>query len=560
MKEETDVAEHVLTPQIIAKMFLAGAKNLESQKEHINELNVFPVPDGDTGTNMTLTIMSAAKDVYSLEDPDMATLCKSISSGSLRGARGNSGVILSQLFRGFTKVVKGYDEVDVAVVSAACDRAVESAYKAVMQPKEGTILTVAKGIAEKVNEVFASGEQDFDVLFREVIAHAKAVLDQTPEMLPVLKEAGVVDSGGAGLIAVLEGFYDGYLGKGIEFTMDEETSQAAGEVRLLHAEEPQKQEFRYLYQTTLSLLLDKTFHLQSEQEVRKFLNGVGDGVTLSVEDGIVNVGVNTNDPGLVLQKAIKYGALVDVKVVNRSLPVNDDAKSDTAAVHEEVRELPKKAVGFVAVAAGAGFGEIFRNLGADVVIEGGQTMNPSTDDMLQAIAQINADTIYILPNNKNIILAANQARDMTKDKTIVVIPSKTVPQGISAMIANIPDAPAEDNTAAMEEAITAVKSGQLTYAVRDTSIDGVEIHQDDYMGIGDSGILSNGRDLAEVMETMIGKMVDDSSEIVSVYYGQDVKQEDAEALTERLSAKYPAVEFDLQNGGQPVYYYFVSVE
>ena len=554
------MAEHVLTPQIIAKMFLAGAKNLESQKEHINELNVFPVPDGDTGTNMTLTIMSAAKDVYSLENPDMATLCKSISSGSLRGARGNSGVILSQLFRGFTKVVKGYDEIDLAVVSAACDRAVESAYKAVMQPKEGTILTVAKGIAEKVNEVFARGEQDFDVLFQEVIAHAKVVLDQTPELLPVLKEAGVVDSGGAGLIAVLEGFYDGYLGKGIEFTMDEETSQAAGEIRLLGAEEPQKQEFRYLYQTTLSLLLDKTFHLQNEQEVKKYLNSLGDGVTLSVEDGIVNVGVNTNDPGLVLQKAIKYGELVDVKVVNRKMPERETLAENVSAAPAEKKVQPKKAVGFVAVAAGAGFGEIFRNLGADVVIEGGQTMNPSTDDMLQAIAQINADTIYILPNNKNIILAANQARDMTKDKKIVVIPSKTVPQGISAMIANIPDAPADDNTAAMEEAINTIKSGQLTYAVRDTSIDGVEIHQDDYMGIGDSGILSNGRDLDEVMDTMIGKMVDDASEIVSVYYGQDVKEEDAQALTDKLSAKYPAVEFDLQNGGQPVYYYFVSVE
>ncbi|MBP3295031.1 MAG: DAK2 domain-containing protein, partial [Lachnospiraceae bacterium] len=489
------MAVNTLDAKQLAKMFLAGAKNLEAQKEHINELNVFPVPDGDTGTNMTLTIMSAAKDVYSLNDPDMATLCKSISSGSLRGARGNSGVILSQLFRGFTKVVKTYDEIDVAVISAGCDKAVESAYKAVMQPKEGTILTVAKGIAEKANQVFESGETNLEVLLQQVIEHAKKVLDETPEMLPVLKEAGVVDSGGAGLVAFLEGAYDGFLGKGIEFTMDEETSQEAGEIRHFSTEEPKKKEFKHLYHTTLSLELDKQFNMQGEHEVRKYLELVGDEVAIAVDESIVNVSVNTNDPGMVLQKALKYGELIDVQIINRKHVEKKDAVPAEAVPAKAAEpEMPKKEIGFIAVSAGEGIGEIFKNLGVDHLIQGGQTMNPSTEDMLNAIAKVNADHIFIFPNNKNIILAANQARDMTKDKDIIVMPSKTVPQCISAMIAYMPDSSVKENEAAMTEALSNVKTGSVTYAVRDTSIDGVEIHQDDYMGIGDKGILSNGKD------------------------------------------------------------------
>ena len=557
------MAAKTLDTKQLAKMFLAGAKKLESQKEHINELNVFPVPDGDTGTNMTLTIMSAAKDVYALEDPDMATLCKSISSGSLRGARGNSGVILSQLFRGFTKVVKTYDEIDVAVISAGCDKAVESAYKAVMQPKEGTILTVAKAVSTKVNELFERGEEDIEVLFQEVLAYAKEVLDRTPEMLPVLKEAGVVDSGGAGLLAVLEGFYDGYLGKGIPFEMDDETSQAAGEVRLFGGEKPKPVEFRYLYHITLSLELDRTFHIQNEQEVRRYLESVGDGVAIAVDESIVNVSVNTNDPGMVLQKALRYGELIDVQVVNRKLSqgaAGQDAAAAKTQPEAPKAPAPKKPVGFVAVSAGAGIGEIFKNLGVDYLIEGGQTMNPSTEDMLNAIAGINADCIFVFPNNKNIILAANQARDMTKDKKIVVIPTKTVPQGISAMVSYVPNLTAEENEAAMNDAIAAVKTGQVTYAVRDTTIDGVEIHQDDYMGIGDKGILSNGRDLKEVVLAMLEKMADDSAELISIYYGQDVKEEDGESIRDAVAEKFPSLDVEFQSGGQPVYYYIISVE
>ena len=554
------MAAKSLDAKIIAQMFLAGAKKLEANRDHINELNVFPVPDGDTGTNMTLTIMSAAKDVYSLEDPDMATLCKSISSGSLRGARGNSGVILSQLFRGFTKVVKTCDTIDVAVISAGCDKAVESAYKAVMQPKEGTILTVAKAVAVKTNEVFERGEEDIEVLLKEVIVYAKEVLDKTPEMLPVLKEAGVVDSGGAGLVAVLEGFYDGLLGKGIPFTLDEETSQSAGEVRLFNNQEEKKPEFRYLYHTSLSVKLEKTFHLQREQEVRKFLESVGDEVALAVDDSIVNVSVNTNDPGMVLQKAIKFGELLDVRVINRSRPATEAEDDTSVSEKPAAADMPRKAVGFIAVSAGAGLSDVFRNLGVDHLIEGGQTMNPSTEDMLNAIAAINADSIYIFPNNKNIILAANQARDMTKDKKIIVIPTKTIPQGISALVAYVPDMSVEENDKLMNDAISAVKTGQVTYAVRDTSIDGVEIHQDDYMGIGDKGILSNGKDIDEVILRMLDKMVDDSSELVTVYFGADVKEDAADAVRGKIAARFPALEVDIQAGGQPVYYYIISVE
>ncbi len=552
-----------LDAKIIAKMFLAGAKKLEANKDHINELNVFPVPDGDTGTNMTLTIMSAAKDVYSLpDDADMATLCKSISSGSLRGARGNSGVILSQLFRGFTKVVKTCDTIDVAVISAGCDKAVESAYKAVMQPKEGTILTVAKAVAVKVNEVFERGEEDIEVLLKEAIEYAKEVLDKTPEMLPVLKEAGVVDSGGAGLVAVLEGFYDGLLGKGIEFTLDEETSQSASEVRLFGHEEEKKPQYRYLYHTSLSVKLEKTFHLQREQEVRKFLESVGDEVALAVDESIVNVSVNTNDPGMVLQKAIKFGELLDVQIVNRSRSDAKDASAEAAQAVKAApaKDMPRKEVGFIAVSAGAGLSEVFKNLGVDHLIEGGQTMNPSTEDMLNAIAAINADNIYILPNNKNIILAANQARDLTKDKKIIVIPTKTIPQGISALVAYVPDMSVEENEKLMEDAISAVKTGQVTYAVRDTSIDGVQINKDDYMGIGDKGILSNGKDIDEVILKMLDKMVDDASELITIYFGDDVKEADAEAVRKKAADRFPALEVDIQAGGQPVYYYIISVE
>lgn len=554
-----------LNPQILSQMFLAGAKNLESKKDHINELNVFPVPDGDTGTNMTLTVMSAAKEVNALEDPTMETFCKAVSSGSLRGARGNSGVILSQLFRGFTKVIKTYDEIDIAVISAGCDKAVESAYKAVMQPKEGTILTVAKAIAEKTNEVFERGEQDIEVLLKEVIEHAKVALDHTPELLPVLKEAGVVDSGGAGLVAVLEGFYDGLLGRGIAFSVEEEASEE-GSSEEVKKKEPQ---FKYLYHTSVALVLEKGVRHPEEKEVLKYLSEIGEDGAITIEGSIVNITVNTNDPGFVLQKAIKFGELIDVVVKNRKNPeagktegsarVKEETVEAAPVKEEAVEELPAKDCGFVAVSAGDGLAGIFTNLGVDVVISGGQTMNPSTDDILKAVERVNAPVVFVFPNNKNIIMAANQARDLS-DKKVIVVPTKTVTQGITAMISYVSGATPEENEETMLADIANVKTGQITYAVRDTSIDGIEIHSGDYMGIGDKGILSEGKDIKEVMKEMMSKMTDDSCEVISIYYGQDVKESDAEEMKKAVEEQFPDVDVELECGGQPVYYYIVSAE
>ncbi|MDE6530728.1 MAG: DAK2 domain-containing protein [Lachnospiraceae bacterium] len=571
------MAVKTIDAKILAKMFLSGAKGLEAKKEYINELNVFPVPDGDTGTNMTLTIMSAAKDVYALDDPDMQTLCKCISGGSLRGARGNSGVILSQLLRGFTKVIKEHNELNTAVITAGLDKAVETAYKAVMKPKEGTILTVAKGVAEKANELFEAGETDLVVFGQGILDHANEVLQQTPELLPVLKEAGVVDSGGQGLVEVLQGAYDALCGKEIDFTMDAATSEAAGETRKLNTSSQSLQaqaemEIKYGYCTEFIILLQKSFNVKTEQDFKGYLESIGDSIVLVSDGEVVKVHVHTNDPGLAIQRALKYGALSNMKIDNMRLehqeklvkmseqkPETQDSDSlNVALVQEQPTE--KKAVGFVTVSVGAGIGEIFKNLGVDCLIEGGQTMNPSTEDMLKAIEMINAETIFIFPNNKNIILAANQARDLTEDKKIIVVPTKNVPQGISALISFVPDISPEENLETMMAEAEKVKTGQITYAVRDTVIEGTEIHQDDYMGIGDAGILSNGRDIDEVMLNMLEKMITEETELVSIYYGSDVKEEEAQALLEKIQEKYDSVDVEFQNGGQPVYYYIVSAE
>lgn len=571
------MAVKTIDAKILAKMFLSGAKSLEAKKEYINELNVFPVPDGDTGTNMTLTIMSAAKDVYALEQPDMQTLCKCISGGSLRGARGNSGVILSQLLRGFTKVIKEHNELNTAVMTAGLDKAVETAYKAVMKPKEGTILTVAKGVAEKANELFEAGETDLVVFGQGILDHANEVLQQTPEMLPVLKEAGVVDSGGQGLLEVLQGAFDALCGKEIDFTMDAATSEAAGETRKLNTPSQSLQaqaemEIKYGYCTEFIILLQKSFNAKTEQDFKGYLEEIGDSIVLVSDGEVVKVHVHTNDPGLAIQRALKYGALSNMKIDNMRLEHQEKlvkmseqqsaAQSpdslNVALVQEQSEE--KKAVGFVTVSVGAGIGEIFKNLGVDCLIEGGQTMNPSTEDMLKAIELINAETIFIFPNNKNIILAANQARDLTEDKKIIVVPTKNVPQGISALISYVPDISPEENLETMMAETEKVKTGQITYAVRDTVIEGTEIHQDDYMGIGDAGILSNGRDIDEVMLNMLDKMVAEDTELVSIYYGADVKEDEAQALLEKIQGKYDSVDVEFQSGGQPVYYYIVSAE
>lgn len=548
-----------INAKMLAKMFLAGAKNLEVKKEWINELNVFPVPDGDTGTNMTLTIMSAAKEVVNLQDEDMMTICKAISSGSLRGARGNSGVILSQLFRGFTKTIREYEEIDIPTLATATEKAVESAYKAVMKPKEGTILTVAKGMADKARELAEEGCDDMELYFRQIIEYGDEVLAKTPDMLPVLKQAGVVDSGGQGLMQVMKGAFDAFLGKEVDFTLEAPKDGTAKEGPASSID----QEIKYGYCTEFIILLNKTFNIKNEIDFKEYLESIGDSIVVVADGDVVKVHVHTNDPGLAIQRALKYGALSNMKIDNMRLEHQEKVMKEQQMKEQEQKkepEMPHKEVGFIAVSVGEGMSEIFKGLGADYIIEGGQTMNPSTEDMLNAIDKVNADTIFILPNNKNIILAANQAKTMVEDKKIIVIPTKTVPQGITAIINYVPDMDPEDNAATMECEIKNVLTGQVTYAVRDTMIDDKEIKQGDYMGIGDSGILSVGRDMEEVTFNMIKAMMHDDLELISIYYGSDVSEEAAEAVKAKVEETYPDCDVELQMGGQPIYYYVISME
>ena len=548
-----------INAKMLAKMFLAGAKNLEVKKEWINELNVFPVPDGDTGTNMTLTIMSAAKEVINLQDEDMMTICKAISSGSLRGARGNSGVILSQLFRGFTKTIREYEEIDIPTLATATEKAVESAYKAVMKPKEGTILTVAKGMADKARELSEEGCDDMELYFRQIIEYGDEVLAKTPDMLPVLKQAGVVDSGGQGLMQVIKGAFDAFLGKEIDFTLEASKESTVKEGSASSVD----QEIKYGYCTEFIILLNKTFNIKNEIDFKEYLESIGDSIVVVADGDVVKVHVHTNDPGLAIQRALKYGALSNMKIDNMRLEHQEKVIKEQQMKEQEQKkepEMPHKEVGFIAVSVGEGMSEIFKGLGADYIIEGGQTMNPSTEDMLNAIDRVNADTIFILPNNKNIILAANQAKTMVEDKKIIVIPTKTVPQGITAIINYVPDMDPEDNAATMECEIKNVLTGQVTYAVRDTMIDDKEIKQGDYMGIGDSGILSVGRDMEEVTFNMIKAMMHDDLELISIYYGSDVSEEAAEAIKAKVEETYPDCDVELQMGGQPIYYYVISME
>ena len=548
-----------INAKMLAKMFLAGAKNLEVKKEWINELNVFPVPDGDTGTNMTLTIMSAAKEVVNLQDEDMMTICKAISSGSLRGARGNSGVILSQLFRGFTKTIREYEEIDIPTLATATEKAVESAYKAVMKPKEGTILTVAKGMADKARKLAEEGCDDMELYFRQIIEYGDEVLAKTPDMLPVLKQAGVVDSGGQGLMQVMKGAFDAFLGKEVDFTLEASKESSAKEGPASSVD----QEIKYGYCTEFIILLNKTFNIKNEIDFKEYLESIGDSIVVVADGDVVKVHVHTNDPGLAIQRALKYGALSNMKIDNMRLEHQEKINKEQQMKEQEQKkkpEMPHKEVGFIAVSVGEGMSEIFKGLGADYIIEVGQTMNPSTEDMLNAIDRVNADTIFILPNNKNIILAANQAKTMVEDKKIIVIPTKTVPQGITAIINYVPDMDPEDNAATMECEIKNVLTGQVTYAVRDTMIDDKEIKQGDYMGIGDSGILSVGRDMEEVTFNMIKAMMHDDLELISIYYGSDVSEEAAEAIKAKVEETYPDCDVELQMGGQPIYYYVISME
>lgn len=560
------MAIKMIDADMLKKAFLAGAYNLERNKDYINELNVFPVPDGDTGSNMSLTIMAAAREVEGLDNPTISVLAKTISSGSLRGARGNSGVILSQLLRGFCKEIKEKKEIDIKVLSDGFVRAVETAYKAVMKPKEGTILTVAKGMAEKAVEMSDMGVT-IEELAKEVIEYGDEVLAMTPELLPVLKEAGVVDSGGQGLMEFLKGAFDGLLGKAdniISANTEAKSSAKAVTGGNISSADIDTSHIKYGYCTEFIIMLEKEYNMDIEREFKEYLTSIGDSLVVVSDDDIVKVHVHTNHPGLAFERGLTYGSLTSMKIDNmreehREKVIHEQDKI-RAAEKEKLMETPAKPYGFVAVSAGDGLAQIFKDLGVDYVIEGGQTMNPSTEDVLSAIDKVNAETVFVLPNNKNIILAANQAADIEDKKNVVVIPSKTIPQGFSALIGFEGSLSADENRDNMTEAMTTVKSGQVTYAVRDTSVDGKEIKTGDYMGIDDNGIQSVGVDINEVIKELVSFMSDDSSELLSIYYGSDVKEQDAENIKAILEKEYPDYEIDVYNGGQPIYYYIISVE
>lgn len=552
----------------LKKMFLGGAKSIESKKEYINELNVFPVPDGDTGTNMTLTIMSAAKEVAQMENPTIEGLAKAISSGSLRGARGNSGVILSQLFRGFTKEIKDFNEINVTIMANAFQKAVETAYKAVMKPKEGTILTVARGGAEKAAQL-VSETDDLVYFGKEVIQYMEEVLEHTPELLPVLKEAGVVDSGGQGLLEIVKGAYDVLLGKEVDFEAIP-VAKNHGEVSV-NIENLNAADIKFGYCTEFIIVLEKEFSIETELDFKGYLESIGDSLVVVADDEIVKVHVHTNDPGLAIQRALTYGSLSKIKIDNMREEHTErlikDAQKLAAKQAEEKKakentavKVSRKEVGFISVSIGEGINDIFRGLGVDYIISGGQTMNPSTEDMLTAIEQVNAETIFIFPNNSNIILAAQQAKDLTEDKHIVVIPTKTIPQGITSIINYVHDKTVEENEKRMNEEMKKVKSGQVTYAVRDTNIDGKEIKQGNIMGLNDKTILSVGTDISETTFELVKGLVDEDSELISLYYGAEMTEETADELAELIMKEYPDMDVEVHFGGQPIYYYVLSVE
>lgn len=547
--------------KMLQKMFLAGAKGLEAKKEYINELNVFPVPDGDTGTNMTMTIMAAAKEVANLQNPTLTELGKAISSGSLRGARGNSGVIMSQIFRGFVKELKGLDIIDVTALGNGVQHAAETAYKAVMKPKEGTILTVAKAGADKSMDLLVNGDTDDIIKFcDEVAAEMEEALLQTPELLPVLKQAGVVDSGGEGMMTFIRGALDALKGKATDFTVNTGTATRVVNGSVGASEE---EDIRFGYCTEFIIMLERGEDVV-ESQLKEYLQKIGDCVVVVADDDIVKVHVHTNDPGLAIQKALTYGSLTSMKIDNmreeHQEKVIRDAQKASESASAPKKEEPRKENGFIAVAAGDGLADIFRDLGVDYVIEGGQTMNPSTDDVLSAIEQVNADNIFVLPNNGNIILAANQAKNLTEDKEVYVVPSKNIPQGIAAMISFVSGRSAAENAESMEEEMQLIKSGQVTYAVRDTNMDGKDIKQGDFMGLTDKTIVSVGSDLQGTAKELIESLLDEDSELVSLYYGSDATKEQAEQLAEDIEKTHEDVEVEVQYGGQPVYSYFISVE
>lgn len=551
----------------LKKAFIAGANNLDNKKDYINELNVFPVPDGDTGTNMTMTIMSAKREVESCKET-MSDIAKAMSTGSLRGARGNSGVILSQLLRGFSKKIGDKTEIGVIEIADAFQKAVETAYKAVMKPKEGTILTVARGIATKAREC-AGTDITLEEFCETIIKHGDEVLASTPELLPVLKEAGVVDSGGQGLMEVLKGAVDCILGRVVIADTKPSGAGVSGVDNPKYSEDLSA-DIKFGYCTEFIINLEKPYGIKEEEDLKQFLESIGDSIVCVSDDEIVKIHVHTNHPGQAFEKGLTLGYLSNMKVDNMRLEHHEKvikqaereeaARQEAARQAEKEKQQPKKQYGFIAVSMGDGLKEFFTELGVDYVIEGGQTMNPSTEDMLNAIEKVHAENIFIFPNNKNVVLAANQAAGLCEDKNIIVLATANAPQGISAMIAFDSTMTLEDNKNNMLEAVSNVKSGQVTYAVRDTSIDGKAIHEGDIMGISDKGLVSVGNDISDVTFDLIKDAVDEDSELISIYYGADVKKEDAEAFAARVEESFP--DCDVQNyyGGQPIYYYIVSVE
>lgn len=551
----------------LKKAFIAGANNLDNKKDYINELNVFPVPDGDTGTNMTMTIMSAKREVESCKET-MSDIAKAMSTGSLRGARGNSGVILSQLLRGFSKKIGDKTEIGVIEIADAFQKAVETAYKAVMKPKEGTILTVARGIATKAREC-AGTDITLEEFCETIIKHGDEVLASTPELLPVLKEAGVVDSGGQGLMEVLKGAVDCILGRVVIADTKPSGAGVSGVDNPKYSEDLSA-DIKFGYCTEFIINLEKPYGIKEEEDLKQFLESIGDSIVCVSDDEIVKIHVHTNHPGQAFEKGLTLGYLSNMKVDNMRLEHHEKvikqaereeaARQEAARQAEKEKQQPKKQYGFIAVSMGDGLKEFFTELGVDYVIEGGQTMNPSTEDMLNAIEKVHAENIFIFPNNKNVVLAANQAAGLCEDKNIIVLATANAPQGISAMIAFDSTMTLEDNKNNMLEAVSNVKSGQVTYAVRDTSIDGKAIHEGDIMGIGDKGLVSVGNDISDVTFDLIKDAVDEDSELISIYYGADVKKENAEAFAARVEESFP--DCDVQNyyGGQPIYYYIVSVE
>lgn len=561
--EESAVLNTIYANQC-KEYFLAGAANIKAHCDYINELNVFPVPDGDTGTNMSLTILAAAKEAEALSEPDMASFCKAISSGSLKGARGNSGVILSQLLRGLTKGLKEHDAVTTVILAKAFSLAVESAYKAVMKPKEGTILTVAKAVAEKANEI-ADEVTDFIEFMEQVVVFGNTALNHTKEQLPVLKEAGVVDSGGKGLMTILEGVLAAMKGENVSALYPIESEMDFSSPSEPESASLSKTEIVYGYCTEYIILLNKEFTSKDELKLKQDLLAIGDSLVLVTDDELVKIHVHTNHPGQALEMAIAYGELSHIKVDNmreehREMVVQSNTSDTDETANAPQEAVARKAMGIVAVSIGSGIDEIFSGLGVDCLVKGGQTMNPSTEDMLDAVSKVNADTVFVFPNNKNIILAAKQAQSVIQDKQIIVIESATIAQGISAIITFNPEGSVEDNINNFEEAIANVATGQVTYAVRDTSINGIEIHQNDIMAMDDTGVKATGLDINETTMALLDHMVNSESELISVYSGEDVTDAQTNDLLERMTERFPDCDIEVNYGGQPIYYYIISVE